>query len=133
MLFRRIAFIGIMLAAVSAAVIQVRLMNAAAAREIHLLVARQQQLQRQIHQQEIELARLRTPQRIVDRLTAAGTEFLPPGADRASDQPRQVAEAVDTPTPSVPMNLAAQSRQGGGRTQSWPSHAVRNNSRRPAR
>jgi hypothetical protein len=135
MLFRRIAFIGVMLAAVSAGVIQIRLMNAAAAREIHLLVAEQQNLQRQLWQQEVELARLRTPQRITDRLAASGTDFLPPGANRKSDlPPRQPADPAATPTvetsgdntgdgatPSVTTNLTALGRHPGDPAHSWPS------------
>lgn len=140
MLFRRIAFIGVMLAVVSAGVIQIRLMNAAAAREIHLLVAEQQNLQRQLWQQDLELARLRTPRRITERLTSAGSDFLPPEAKRASElPPRQAtdptaAPTVDTtadavadgPAPSVPTNLTAQGRHPGGPTHSWPSHPTRN-------
>lgn len=141
MLFGRIALIGIMLAAVSAAVIQIRLMNAATAREIHLLVARQQKLQRQLWQQDMELARLRTPQRITDRLTSTNTDFLPPGAKRASDMPPRAAPEAETalpaadkaaddttadgPAPSTPTNVTVSGRHPGGSTQSWPSHPNR--------
>lgn len=149
MLFGRIAFIGIMLAAVAAGVIQIRLMNATAAREIHLLVGQQQALQRQIWQQEMESARLRTPQRIADRLASAGTGLLPPDAGRTSDRPPREASVtppdpatvltnsdatppaqpaqttdLDSHTASEHTNSTAQGHHSGGPSQTGPGHSA---------
>lgn len=139
MLFRRIAFIGVMLAAIAAGVIQVRLMNSAALRKIHLDVARQQDLQRQLWQQEMELARLRTPQRITDRLTSTGTDFLPPGAQRRSDLPPRQPETTETSVEGTPAfgavspvttSLTAPGRQSGGSAHSWPNHPTQSPKKR---
>jgi hypothetical protein len=64
------------LAAVAGGVLQIRLMHGAALREIHLLVSQQTRLQRQIAQQDLELAQIRAPWRIADRLTLY-TPFTP--------------------------------------------------------
>lgn len=132
MLFGRIALIGILLAAISAGVIQIRLMNAAAAREIHLLVAREQALQRQIQHQDLELARLRTPQRIVERLAGSGTDLQPPGSRQENNTAKPAVTTPDTARQSVRTQTAAQRRPAGGPTRAWSSHPTHNN-RRPAR
>lgn len=124
MLFRRIAFVGVMLAVVAGGVLQIRLMHAAALREIHLLVSQQTRLQRQIAQQDLELAQLRAPWRIADRLTTIGADVLPPAADRASAEPRKPAgaDASGDPAQQDPTELVTQKTRSGGAAKPWPGH-----------
>ncbi len=132
MLFRRIAFVGVMLAVVAGGVLQIRLMHGAALREIHLLVSQQTRLQRQIAQQDLELAQLRAPWRIADRLTTIGAEVLPPAADRASAEPRKPAgtDAAGEPTQPDPTELVTQKAHSGGAAKQWPSHPPQSGTRK---
>jgi len=124
MLFRRIAFVGIMLAVVAGGVLQIRLMHGAALREIHLLVSQQTRLHRQIARQDLELAQLRAPWRIADRLTTVGAEVLPPAADRASAEPRKPAGVDPAIDPAQPDRTepVTQRTYSGGVAKPWPSH-----------
>jgi hypothetical protein len=126
MLFRRIAFVGVVLAAVAGGVLQIRLMHGAALREIHLLVSQQTRLQRQIARQDLELAQLRAPWRIADRLTSIGADVLPPAADRASVEPKRPAsaDAVTDPAQPGPAEWVTQTTRTGGAARQWPSQPL---------
>jgi hypothetical protein len=134
MLFRRIAFVGVVLAVIAGGVLQIRLMHGAALREIHLLVSQQTRLQRQIAQQDLELAQLRAPWRIADRLTTIGADVLPPAADRASAEPRKPGstEAAGDPTQPDPAELVTQTAHPGGAARQWPSHPPHSSPKRPS-
>ena len=124
MLFRRIAFVGVLLAAVAASVLQIRLMKGAALREIHLLVGRQTKLQRQIARQDLELAQFRAPRRVADRLAGMPGDILAPAANRASVEPKKPGgtEAASTPTQPDPAESVTQTTHPGGAAKQWPSH-----------
>jgi hypothetical protein len=132
MLFRRIAFVGVVLAVVAGGVLQIRLMHRAALREIHLLVSQQTRLQRQIARQDLELAQIRAPWRIADRLTSLGADVLPPAADRASAEPRKPAGTDPTgQAPQAdPAELMTQTTHPGGVARQWPSHPTHSSPKR---
>jgi hypothetical protein len=128
MLFRRIAFVGILLAAIAGSVLQIRLMKGAALREIHLLVGQQTKLQHQIARQDLELAQLRAPWRVADRLSSIGMDILPPAANRASVEPKKpgAAEAAGTSAQPDPTEPQTQPTHPGGAAKQWPSHPAHN-------
>lgn len=131
MLFRRIACVGILLAAIAGGVLQIRLMKGAALREIHLLVSQQTKLQRQIASQDLELAQLRAPWRVADRLSSLRVDILAPAANRPSVEPKKPgsteAEQPD-PADSVP-----QTTHPGGAAKQWPSHPPHNSPKKTGR
>ena len=114
------------MAAIAGAVLQVRLMKGAALREIHLLVAQETKLQRQIDSQNLELAQLRAPWRVADRLASLSVPILPPAANRPSVEPKKPGsteaagdaaqgDAAESVTPQI---------HPGGATKPWPSHPI---------
>ncbi len=126
MLFRRIAFVGVVLAIVAAGVLQIRLMKGASLREIHLLVSQQTKLQRQIAQQDLDLAQLRTPWRVADRMTSAGADILPPSATRASVEPKKPGSTQapgDTPLPAATEVVTHTNRPGGAASNGPAVHS----------
>ena len=135
MLFRRIAFVGVLLAAVAASVLQIRLMKGAALREIHLLVGQQTKLQHQIARQDLELAQLRAPWRVADRLSSIGMDILAPAANRASVEPKKPGGTEATGTSGQPdqAELVTQTNHPGGAAKQWPSHPAHSSPRRTSR
>ena len=100
MTLRRIVLIGIILAAVGAGVIRVRLMTIAAARQVHLLAVEQQRLNQQIWRQQLQLSRLRTPWQIAERINALGVNVRAPGTpqDRHPGRNRLVRSRSVSPS-----------------------------------
>ena len=135
MLFRRIALVGILLAAIAGSVLQIRLMKGAALREIHLLVGQQTRLQRQIARQDLELAQLRAPWRVADRLSTIGMDILAPAANRASVEPKKPGgtEAANPPAQPDPAELVTQTTHPGGAAKQWPSHPTHNTTKKTSR
>ena len=126
MLFRRIACVGILMAAMAGAVLQIRLMKGAGLREIHLLVGQQTKLQRQIDWQNLELAQLRAPWRVADRLVSLSVPILPPAANRPSVEPKKVGstEAAGEAAQGDSAESVTPKTHPGGATKQWPSHPV---------
>jgi hypothetical protein len=122
-LFRRIVCVGILMAGIAGAVLQIRLMKGAALREIHLLVGQQTQLQRQIASQDLELAQLRAPWRVADRLASMRVDILPPAANRPSVEPKKPGgtEAAGEAAPGEAAESVTPKVQPGGATKQWPS------------
>jgi hypothetical protein len=135
MLFRRIAFVGVLLAAVAASVLQIRLMKGAALREIHLLVGQQARLQHQIARQDLELAQLHAPWRVADRLSSTGMDILAPAANRASVEPRKPGgtETANAPAQPDPAELVTQTNHPGGAAKQWPSHPAHSSPKKTQR
>ncbi len=128
MLFRRIAFLGLALAVVAAGVLQVRLMRGAGLREIHLLLSEQTELQRRIARQDLDLAQLRTPWRVADRLSTMGVLTQAPGPTREAGGSRSSrTNAVDKP---VPVKFVTQPLGSGEPAVQWSRRPGQNN--RPA-
>ena len=100
MTLQRIVLIGIILAAVGAGVIRVRLMTTAAARQVHLLAVEQQRLNQQIWRQQLQLSRLRTPWQIAKRIDALGVDVRAPGTpqDRHASGQRRIRLGSASPT-----------------------------------
>lgn len=121
------------MAAIAGAVLQVRLMKGAALREIHLLVAQETKLQRQINAQNLELAQLRAPWRVADRLASLSVPILPPAAYRPSVAPKTLANPdVGAAAQGDAAESVTAKTQSGGATKSWSSRST-NKPRKPAR
>jgi hypothetical protein len=122
-LFRRIVCVGILMAGIAGAVLQVRLMKGAALREIHLLVGQQTKLQRQIASQDLELAQFRAPWRVADRLASMRVDILAPAANRPSVEPKKPVstEAAGEAAQGDAAESVTPKTNPGGAAKQWPS------------
>jgi hypothetical protein len=122
------------MAAIAGAVLQVRLMKGGALREIHLLVAQETKLQRQIDAQNLELAQLRAPWRVAERLTSLSVPILPPAANRPSVEPKKPGstEADGDVAQGGAAESVTPKTHPGGATKQWPSQPT-NKPKKPSR
>jgi len=87
----RIIVVAAFLAIVASAVVKVRLLTVAVSRQVHLLASQKQSLEQKLWQQELELARLRAPWQIAERVRALGLNLVPPGTAQGEGRPEAIA------------------------------------------